>query len=144
MGSGDAPRTAKIVAQMCHGPPGRSQGMPVYMEPVAPCSAAGMFHLGGRPLGAGSTRDLSSLVHQVQGVLPHLDEEVVCEALIEAEDDAAQAVELLLNRPIAAEAPDEEGQLAMGSLSPGPQTAAQMNPLRPVATWRPTLRPRRS
>jgi hypothetical protein len=121
--------------------PERTGPVPSRPRPV-PTS---MFHFGGLPLGAGSTRDMSYLVHQVQGVLPHLDDEVVCEALIEAEDDAAQAVELLLNRPMAAEAPDEEGQLAMGSLSPGPQTVAQTIPLqRPVATWAPTLRPRRS
>lgn len=46
-----------------------------------------------------NSRDLSRLVKQVREVLPHCSEDICCQALVEADEDVMQAVDLLLTRP---------------------------------------------
>jgi len=56
-----------------------------------------------------NSRDLSVLVRQVREVLPHHSEDMCCQALVEADEDVMQAVEILLSRPPKAKAKPKKG-----------------------------------
>jgi len=56
-----------------------------------------------KDLGAQS-RDLTALVKQVKGIMPQFSDDIVCEALVQSDEDVTRAVELLLRHAIASKA----------------------------------------
>merc|ERR1719189_2714 len=56
-----------------------------------------------KDLGAQS-RDLTALVKQVKGIMPQFSDDIVCEALVQSDEDVTRAVELLLSATFASKA----------------------------------------
>lgn len=56
-----------------------------------------------KDLGAQS-RDLTALVKQVKGIMPQFSDDIVCEALVQSDEDITRAVELLLSAAFASKA----------------------------------------
>lgn len=55
------------------------------------------------------SRDLSSLVKQVKAILPEYSDDQVCEALLSAEEDVEQAMDLLLSRAPSSQDEQKKG-----------------------------------
>eukprot|EP00929_Paragymnodinium_shiwhaense_P031030 TRINITY_DN17475_c0_g3_i1.p1 TRINITY_DN17475_c0_g3~~TRINITY_DN17475_c0_g3_i1.p1 ORF type:complete len:552 (-),score=200.84 TRINITY_DN17475_c0_g3_i1:181-1836(-) len=84
-----------------------------------------------------ASRDLTALVRQIQVILPHINEDVACEGLVQCDEDVERAIEYLLTRPTPAKKtkekkkkeaePTQDALAAASQEEAGPEVAAATN-----------------